>query len=276
MKRLLIGDKDISNMLRLNGEYVNVPFPELTSVNFFIVAGGGGGGPGEPELVTPAPGGGGGGAGGVITGSIDIYSLESYTVSVGTGGNGGRTLAGQNGGNTTFAGLTAIGGGGGGRGLGGSISDCTNGNGRNGGSGGGQGANPYYGNTCATGSGLQPTSESGGFGNNGGPAISLVSGGGGGALGPSVSTVGGPAFVWEEDGEYYAAGGNANSSPANNTVSGSGGYGGQREEYGMDGLDGIAVIWYEGPVRAFGGTITENDGKTYHTFTSSSAFYAVR
>jgi hypothetical protein len=280
MKRLYIGDTDISNMLILDGDYVNVPFTEPTSVNYLLVAGGGGGGSGEDQLVTYEPGGAGGGAGGIVTGSTDVQTLQYIDVVVGTGGNGGfkgASAAGSNGGNSTFNGVTAIGGGGGGNGQGGGVPECTNTSGRDGGSGGGAGAHPLY-SACAIGSALQPSSTDGGFGNDGfayGDG-SAASGGGGGAGGPAVSNAGGPGWTWEEDGQIYGVGGTSNSSPANNTLPGSGGYGGVFDANGMDGIDGVAVIWYEGPVRGFGGTITQSGGKTYHTFTSDDTLYLVR
>ena len=79
-----------------------------------IVAGGGGGGGRR---------GGGGGAGGVLTGYTYLTG-NTYTITVGAGGGGGigtgASYWGSNGGNSTFNGLTAIGGGGGG----GHIKSC--------------------------------------------------------------------------------------------------------------------------------------------------------
>ena len=44
MRRLILGDKDISNSLKIDGKYVNVPFNIPFSASLLVVAGGGGGG----------------------------------------------------------------------------------------------------------------------------------------------------------------------------------------------------------------------------------------
>jgi hypothetical protein len=283
MKKLILDGKDISNMLYIGDQYINVPFPEPVQINYFLVGGGGGGGSAENNVVTYQPGGAGGGAGGITSGSILVESFSSHDITVGEGGSGGSggNFPGNNGQDTTFQGITALGGGGGGAGNGGSPASCAFHDGKNGGSGGGAGATPGALFNCNTGSGLQPTSTDGGFGNDGYvyPDInSTLSGGGGGAGGPAVSNVGGSGYLWHETGETYAVGGTANSAPANNTTSGSGGYGGVygANKNGRSGLDGLAIIWYEGPPRGFGGTITQANGNTYHTFVSSSAIYLYR
>ena len=77
------------------------------SIDFLIVAGGGGGANGQ---------GGGGGAGGVVYGTSVYIGKGTYAVTVGGGGNGagpGTSTPGSKGSNSTFGGLTAIGGGGG-------------------------------------------------------------------------------------------------------------------------------------------------------------------
>jgi hypothetical protein len=80
------------------------------SVEYLVVAGGGSGG-----YNILGGGGGGGGAGGLLSGSTNL-SNGSYQVTVGTGGI--YVLgAGQNGGNSVFNSITAIGGGGGGGGA---------------------------------------------------------------------------------------------------------------------------------------------------------------
>ncbi len=280
MKKLLLGDKDVSGILKFNGDHVNVPFSEPISINYLISAAGGGGGSGEDQLLSPfLPGGGGGGAGGIITGSTDIFTLQYYDVVIGEGGRGGAKGASRNGDNgedSTFIGLTAIGGGGGGNGQGGSVPECDRIYGRDGGSGGGAGAHPLY-TACATGSGLQPSSTDGGLGNDGfayGDG-SAFSGGGGGAGGPATSQTGGTSYVWPIDGNSYGAGGNAASSPSNNTLKGSGGFGGATDEDGEPGIDGVVIISYDAPIKASGGTITESGGKVFHTFESSSVFFPV-
>ena len=90
-------------------------------VRYLIVAGGAGGGAGLFGRT-----GGGGGAGGVrdseVDGVLPISATGSYPVVVGEGGPGGITgfgnpNRGSNGGNSSFGGLTAIGGGPGGAGA---------------------------------------------------------------------------------------------------------------------------------------------------------------
>lgn len=72
----------------------------------FVVAGGGGGGHGSSA--------GGGGAGGTVySASVPLTAGETYPVFVGKGGEGANTAseAGQNGMNSSFNGISAIGGG---------------------------------------------------------------------------------------------------------------------------------------------------------------------
>ena len=148
-------------------------------VEYLIVGGGGGGGTNM---------GGGGGGGGVLAGST-ILTPATYTITVGAGGVGAPagtgshpTLSGSNGGNSTFSGLTAYGGGWGG------VSYNTQGLGihfgNSGGSGGGSagynndGAAPgYYG----SGAGVSGQGFRGGYQGN-----AYYSGGGGGAGAPGT------------------------------------------------------------------------------------------
>jgi len=143
-------------------------------VEYLIAAGGGGGGTNM---------GGGGGGGGVLLGTT-VLTPASYTITVGGGGAGAPagtgahpTIPGGNGGNSSFNGLTALGGGWGG------VSYNTQGLGihfgNSGGSGGGasgynnDGAAPgYYG----SGAGTSGQGYRGGYQGN-----SYYSGGGGGA-----------------------------------------------------------------------------------------------
>jgi hypothetical protein len=140
----------------------------------FVMVGGGGAG--------AARHGGGGGAGGFVEGSLTLEAL-SYNVVVGAGGAGRfADLQGNDGGPTTFAGRTALGGGGGG------SWENSQRNGRSGGSGGG-------GSEVAPGAGgaaTQPSSATGGFGFAG--AISQVSGTGHGSGGGGAGDVGIRAF----------------------------------------------------------------------------------
>lgn len=131
----------------------------------FIVVGGGGGAAFQQ----------GGGAGGFVYKGSQSPSAGSYPVVVGSGG-AFNTSAGVNGGDSTFFGVTAIGGGGG-------VSGTSPGIGSPGGSGGS--------GTFGGGAALQPTSASGGLGYAGGG----LQGGGGGAGGAGSSPSGGPGYT---------------------------------------------------------------------------------
>jgi len=150
---------------------INLLFP--VSVEYLMLGGGGAGSTSDGSVAA----GGGGGAGGYIAGTTTLSRATVYNITVGAAGvrstaSGNQT--GGSGGDTTFNGLTALGGGGGGR---------WGQTGRTGGSGGGGGGR----NGTAGGSALQPNSASGGHGNNGGSAApgsastDDAGGGGGGA-----------------------------------------------------------------------------------------------
>jgi hypothetical protein len=129
-----------------------------------LVVGGGGGGGGN--------GGGGGGGGGVVFQPYAVAANTPIAVTVGGGGAGTYDVAEQNGGNSSFGTLTAIGGGGGGSRDAGQA-------GNPGGSGGGRGGD---------GSGAGGGAGTAGQGNNGGATSGVNScyssgGGGGGASG---------------------------------------------------------------------------------------------
>jgi hypothetical protein len=198
----------------------------VISVEYLVVAGGGGGG---SDL------GGGGGGGGVLVSSGYSVSSSPYAVIVGAGGLGGQqvrmsTSLGNNGSNSVFGSLTAIGGGGGGSYWG---SNSTYDVGKNGGSGGGNGAkDSVLGTTVSTGTSGQ--------GNNGGTAgynPGYPGGGGGGAGGvggnSGATTTGGAGGVGLSSSisgtaTYYAGGGGgSNYNPTqSNTSGGAGGLGG--------------------------------------------------
>ena len=215
-----------------------------------IVAGGGGGGVS------------GGGAGGHLVGGVftELLNLNSYPVVVGAGGpfknNSSFTKEYSNGGDSTFGGLGAIGGGG-------SIWGHTTGN--DGGSGGGGGYNggpanrqpgagiPGQGNNGGHGghtggsgggggagsTGFPSTASSGGNGGAGlansitGTAVTRAGGGGGGSSG--TDGTGGSGGGGDADG------GAAGFAPAN---TGSGG-GGAYNSGGGNGGSGIVIIRYQ-------------------------------
>jgi hypothetical protein len=148
---------------------VNYPI----TADYLLVAGGGGGGSGNAA---------GGGAGGLIELTSQSIPAATYSISIGSGGNGAANTSqfGSDGQSSTAFGKTAIGGGGGG---------WDDQNGRSGGSGGGGADNPG----ATGGSGLQPGSASGGYGNRGGncsePSSNGGGGGGGGAGGAGADVV---------------------------------------------------------------------------------------
>jgi len=185
-----------------NGTFTVTAMPSGATVQLMMVAGGAGGDFG------------GGGAGGYIYRSTFSVSPGSFSVVIGSGG-----ATGQSGGDTTFGGLTAIGGGA---------------PGTSGVSGGGGTAT-----LTAGGSGLQPTSSSGGYGNAGGVYGGVgFDGGGGGAGGtgnlPTAGGVGRTSDIISSSSTYetVAAGGYGNrfgnsvDSPDATANSGNGGWGG--------------------------------------------------
>jgi hypothetical protein len=245
-------------------------------VEVLVVAGGGSGGTSAPSN----GGGGGGGAGGVIYNSAyQLSSAAAITVTVGAGGAGQTTgeSQGNNGSNSVFGSLTAVGGGGGG-GAG------VNTTGKNGGSGGGAGYAGYY-NNFNSGTGTAGQGFRGGYvlANNNGAA-----GGGAGGVGNNTfdsrpepgypgggGGLGGPGVSYSISGTstLYSTGGAGSLDTANTIVSGSGTQG----AYGGSGptstaASGIVIVRYPGLPAATGGTITYLNGYTIHTFTSSGTF----
>ena len=192
----------------------------VTAVKALLVAGGGAGG---------SRSGGGGGAGGMIDHpSFSVTPGGTVSGNVGTGGAGnGDTSPGDNGVNSTFGTLTAIGGGGG-------DADASS---RAGGSGGGG----HYGNNGATGQQPSQPGDSGtyGYGNPGGSGSGgphHASGGGGGA-GNAAASNASPADVGVPGGQgrvsntsgspvTYAGGGGGGSFRPQSNTSGNGGPGG--------------------------------------------------
>jgi hypothetical protein len=262
-------------------------------VEVLVVAGGGSGGGST---------GGGGGAGGLIYNSAyQITNAAAITVTVGAGGAGvPQTTVGNDGSNSVFGALTAIGGGGGGmtNGSGGAI-------GRNGGSGGG-GAHYSSMNFGTPGTGTPGQGFNGGNG-SAGDQNSFPGGGGGGAGQPggdptfSKSGNGGNGLTFSISGTsttYAGGGGGGSSSNGGNggtgggaagtsngtaggtatTNTGGGGGGGWFYSGGSGGAggSGIVIVRYPGLPAATGGTITYLNGYTIHVFTSSGTFTPYR
>ena len=246
-------------------------------VEVLVVAGGGSGG-----TSTPSNGGGaGGGAGGVIYNSAyQLTNASAVTVTVGAGGAGqtSDTTQGNDGSNSVFGSLTAVGGGGGGSASGGNTT------GRNGGSGGGAGYVGYY-NNFNSGTGTAGQGFRGGY-----VLANNNAGGGGGAGGVGGDTfdsrpepgyaggnggTGGPGVTYSISGTstLYSNGGNGGSNSANTIVNGSGTTGtyGDSSDSSTAG-SGIIIVRYPGLPAATGGTITYLNGYTIHTFTTSGTF----
>ena len=186
----------------------------VTNVQALVVAGGGGGGP---------PGGGGGGAGGLVyASSVPVTPGITYSVIVGQGGDGGvyNTHAGATGGNSSFAGIVAFGGGaGGGNGFGPNS----------GGSGGGQSGNF----TTVSSTGTYGQGNAGGTGTN--SPTYQTNGGGGGASGvggngngSTVCGAGGAGLTYSISGTSttYAGGGGGSGGSGGAVAGAAGGSGG--------------------------------------------------
>ena len=256
--------------------------PNNVPASYLVVAGGGGGGHDRA---------GGGGAGGYLTSTFTLSTLNTYSISVGAGGNGATAngTKGSNGSNSVVSGTgitTVTSDGGGGGGSNGNV------NGANGGSGGGGRG------------GVAPSTPGGtatsGQGNNGGTGGNNGAGGGGGAgavggAGNGTAGNGGNGLASSISGSSvtYAGGGgggypsgtagtggtggggagsNSNSVATAGTANlgGGGGGGGSGTSAGGSGGSGIVIISYTSATPRFvGGTLTTSGGNQIHTFTSS-------
>jgi prepilin-type N-terminal cleavage/methylation domain-containing protein len=211
---------------------------EVTSVQYLVVGGGGSGGSGSSP-------GGGGGAGGFLTATgFTVSPGASITVTVGSGGAAvprDTYRPGNNGGNSVFGTITAVGGGGGG------TCGASRGNGSAGGSGGGaanDGEGHIYGGDAdylsprqgydgGNGYNYYPAGGGGGAGGVGGtPTSNSPSGNGGVGLSSSIT---GSAIM-------YAGGGGGGNYNGTGGSGGSGGGGAGSVDIsataGTDGLGG--------------------------------------
>ncbi len=293
--------------------YVNGSWKAVTTqitgayaVNYLIVAGGGGGG--------SSGSGGGGGAGGLLSGSTSLLPGSTYSVSVGAGGTAGAysSTIPTNGGDSSFASLTAIGGGRGG------YWDI--GNGGNGGSGGGGGGgSATTGGAATVGQGNAGGSATGAanYGSGGGGGAGAVGGNGNGSAGAaggvgSVTTLITTAQATSASvgqvvsssvyfagggggGIYYAAGGlggsggggNANagsgqagSAGGTNTGGGGGGGGSNGSNLPAGGAGGSGCVIISVPTAKYTGTTTgsptvvTNGSNTVMIFKSSGTYTA--
>lgn len=223
----------------------------LVQAEVLIVAGGGGGMGSDPFSY----GGGGGGAGGLLYygsnstpkspngNSIFFTPGETYTVTVGAGGNGGGgdnnsgDITPSSGSPSSLTGpglsLSATGGARGGRG------------GTGGSGGGGSSPGGYFTNTPTAGTGTA------GQGFDGGTASNLAGGGGGGAGGAgangaidtnSYGGAGGASLAYNFTGvvKYYAGGGGGSPEGQNVTTGSNASFGGAGGAYSGGGGLGIA------------------------------------
>ena len=198
-------------------------------MEYLLVAGGGGGG----SSLGYCWSGGGGGAGGYIANTAFSVSAQNYSVVIGGGGG-----ANAKGGDSSFAGNTAEGGGFGGKGN----YPGTGTAGGSGGSGGGGGQS-----TGVSGGG----GRNAGQGNVGGPSRTAAgggyAGGGGGGVGGAGATsyVGGAGGVNDITGSNvtYAAGGNGPSGASASTPNtGNGGDSNSCSPY--SGASGVFIVRY--------------------------------
>lgn len=268
------------------GMAVTITTAPLAQITSLLVAGGGAGDAGSPNPNNAS--GGGGGAGGVLSTSNQPITIGSYPVVIGLGG----ASTGASGQNSTFNGLTAIGGGNGG-GNGGTAST--------GGSGGGGGNVNGVGRAGTAGQGNAGGNAGGINGNNGGGG-----GGGAGAVGGAGTTAlggnGGAGVANSITGSSvtYGGGGGGGSfdSPTSNPGAGGTGGGGSGSSTGVGvagtantgggggggststtggsgglGGSGVVIISYPtGSITATGGSITTSGGNNIHTFTSGGTF----
>lgn len=266
------------------------------TVEALVIAGGASGGH-VPDTGNSYSGG-GGGAGGFLYEAAHALPAGSYPVVVGAGGTGSTTTR-NNGANSTFDTMTAIGGGAGAEGSSGGF---PNNPGNNGGSGGG-GSRDGAGGTATAGQGSNGGTGTAAFG-------SSASGGGKGAVGThsgsNVGAAGGAGSANSISGASvtYAGGG---GSGGYGTTGGAGGSGGGGAG-GGDRLNGVAATANTGGggggagssvagvacapgnggsgtvvIRyatadfgaCTGGTITTDGADTIHTFTADGTFLAV-
>ncbi|MDB5265562.1 MAG: hypothetical protein JWM39_275 [Parcubacteria group bacterium] len=268
--------------------------PSGPSLTYLIVAGGGGG---------AAWAGGGGGGGGVITGSAAATS-GSYSIVVGSGGASGFTgsptpsdYQGKNGTNSSFNGMSAIGGGGGG------ASTPVAAPGSAGGSGGGagypsSGTNAGGAGTAGQGnSGASEASVPGTWAGGGGGASAAGTSGSAAAAGAGgaglSSAISGSSVVYGSGGgggDWTATafgpggsgagsgGGIGNPALANRGGGGGGGgfFPGPGGEPGGVGGSGVVIISIPtssaAGITTTGATLTTSGGNNIYTFTGNGTF----
>jgi autotransporter-associated beta strand protein len=261
----------------------------VTKVEVLLVGGGGGGG--------YDAGGGGGGGGVIYNTSYAVTAGTSYNVTVGAGGTGGvgyvngtnitgatneqKGVNGTIGGNTSFATLTAIGGGsGGGKGQAGGSGGANGGSGEKYISGtnssladyyagaGGSGAGANGGAAVNYGNGTGKAGDGGIGSSNSITGITQIYGSGGGGGVYSSSSIAGNGSVGSAAGGNFTS--NANAVPAADPLTASASYGGggagggvvsAGHGNGTSGASGAVFIKYQYP-----NNLTINSGSGAVTF----------
>ncbi|MFB5642001.1 phage tail protein [Kluyvera ascorbata] len=211
-----VGRKVAEKWITASGTYT--PTPGTKKIRVTIIGGGGGGGSGQTNSAGYVSAGSGGGAGGVARKTIDVTSVSSVSVTIGSGGNPGVFSSSQpgGGGTTSFGSYMTAGGGGRGSNCG-SVAFGVTKLIANGGGGVGSGGDI---NT---------------IGGSGGPAIILGQGYTSGGGGNSIVAGGGQPIATTEsvsgiDGSYGSGG-----SGAYILASGS-------EKNGGRGGDGVCIV----------------------------------
>jgi hypothetical protein len=220
----------------------NGTFNTTTSLNSTILIVAGGGGAGHA---------GGGGGGGLIYNSSYIIPANTYNIIIGLGGvQYSADFRAQQGGNSSFNGLIAVGGGGGG------SNHPDEYNGGDGGSGGGGGSTGDVYSQGGFGTAYQGTNGSNGVSTSDG----YGAGGGGGAGQSSTYPNGGNGlnFSINNSNVYYAGGGGGGSIFGSVGTGGLGGGGsgtsGGNGNFGINGTGGGGGGGYGGDGRAQGGS----------------------
>jgi hypothetical protein len=264
----------------------------VTSIEVLVVAGGGQGG--------SSHGGGGGGGGVIYNSAFPVVPGTAYTVTVGVGGYLAQSTPSQNGTNSVFGPLTALGGGagtneagfglfggsgGGGGGKGGAVFNGGYGQPGQGNPGGkGTDNNPYNGGggggAGAAGANAGANAGNGGNGLNfsiSGTPTWYAGGGGGNAYGPTGGTVGIGGQGGGGNGGIYQTG--STTSGTVGTASTGGGGGGNilaaGNLWGMAGGSGTVIIRYTLATttsQPFGQTRLNTAINTLETFTGKNVY----
>ena len=301
-------DASIAESYPESGTTWNDLSQKIENVDVLVVGGGGAGG--HNGTNNDIAGGGGGAGGLVYQTNYRIDSSTGITVTVGNGGTGAPTAGGStiptNGQDSIFGSVTAIGGG---KGGGYVTSPSAYYAASTGGSGGG---GIYSTNAGGNGTSLQGFGGGSGTSISSPGAYAAGGGGGAGAVGVDANTStgkggdGGVGLQYDITGipTHYAGGGGGGSgfqiagkTPGTGGLGGGGtgsatgigtagtantggGGGGSGNVSGppypgaasANGGSGIVVIRYKGKPKATGGTITQHNNYTVHTFTSSGTF----